>query len=109
MRTLKFIVNEQIIARDPNCDFEGLVPGTEGYLQAEFSFSPEWSGCAKVAAFYSMMGQEYPPQVLADGRTCLIPAEALKRRIFKVQVIGKSASKKMTTNKLTVNQNGGRS
>ena len=39
MRTLKFIVEGQIIKQDPNCDFSNLVPGTEGYLRAEFSFS----------------------------------------------------------------------
>lgn len=109
MRTLKFIVEDQIIRQDPNCDFSNLVPGTEGYLQAEFSFSPEWTGCARVATFYSMMGTEYDPQILEGGRTCMIPAEALKRRTFKVQVLGKGVdSKKMTTNKLVVNQNGGK-
>ena len=40
MRTLKFIVEGQIIKQDPSCDFTNLVPGTEGYLRAEFSFSP---------------------------------------------------------------------
>lgn len=108
MRTLKFIVEDQIIRPDPNCDFSNLVPGTEGYLQAEFSFSSEWAGCMRVATFYSMMGTEYSPQVLEDGRACMIPAEALKRKTFKVQVLGKGTnSKKMVTNKLAVSQNGG--
>lgn len=109
MRTLKFIVQNQIIEKDPDCDFDDLVPGTEGYLQASFSFSPEWNGCVKVAAFYSQMGTEYEPQILRDGKTCMIPSEALKRRIFKVQVIGQNSSKRLTTNRLAVNQNGGRS
>ena len=39
MRTLKFVVDKQIIKQNPDCDFSGLVPGTDGYLQAEFSFS----------------------------------------------------------------------
>lgn len=38
MRTLKFIVDEQIIRQDPNCDFSNLVPGSKGYLQAYFHF-----------------------------------------------------------------------
>jgi hypothetical protein len=108
MRTLKFIVDGQIIRQDPNCDFSGLVPGSEGYLQAQFSFSKEWVGCVKVAAFYSNMGKEYPPQVLTDGKTCTIPSEAIARRIFKVQIVGKKGGTKITTNKVAVVQNGGR-
>lgn len=107
MRTLKFIVNDQIITEDPNCDFNGLVPGTEGYLKAEFSFSSEWNGTVKVASFYSQMGTEYPPKILEDGRTCIIPAEALKRRVFKVKVLGKRNGLKIETNRVVVRQNGG--
>lgn len=107
MRTLKFIVEDQIIRADPECDFNNLVPGTDGYLQAVFSFSKEWNNCVKVATFYSMMGTEYDPQVLKDGKTCMIPPEALKRRIFKVQVRGRGNTKTLTTNRLAVRQNGG--
>lgn len=108
MRTLKFIVNKQIITIDPNCDLTGLIPGSEGYLQAEFSFSPEWKNCTKVVAFFSYLGKEYQPQLLTDGKHCMITAEALKDRRFKVQVIGKDKDFKITTNKVTVCQNGGR-
>ena len=108
LRTLKFIVEGQVIKPDPSCDFTGLVPGTEGYLRAEFSFSPDWKGYTKVAAFYSIMGREYPPKVLANGTECLIPVEALAKRCFKVRIIGKKDGVKMATNKVTVCQNGGR-
>ena len=104
MRTLKFIVNGQIIKQDPHCDFSGLVPGTEGYLWAEFTFSKEWENTPRVAAFYSRLGQEYPPQVLMNGRSCLITAEALRKRIFKVQVIGKNG---LVTNRFEIDQKGG--
>lgn len=109
MRTLKFIVDGQIIKQDPNCDFSGLVPGTQGYLQAEFAFTPEWDGCVKVAGFYApVTGREYPPQVLKDGKTCMIPAEVLKLRSFKMSVVARCGdSKTMTTNKVTISQNGG--
>lgn len=108
MRTLKFIVDDQILRVDPECDFSDLVPGTEGYLKAEFAFSREWYGYAKVAAFSSPMGTEYEPQILKDGRSCVIPAEALVRRKFKVQVQGKGTyGKIMKTNKVTICQNGG--
>jgi hypothetical protein len=108
MRTLKFIVEDQILKLDPECDFSDLVPGTEGYLRAEFVFSREWNGYVKVAGFYSPMGTEYEPQILKDGRSCIIPAEALVRRKFRVQVHGKGTKGKiMKTNKVTVCQNGG--
>lgn len=108
MRTLKFIVDQQIIKQDPNCDFSGLVPGTEGYLKADFSFSPEWSNCTKVAAFFNVMGKEFTPQVLADGKSCVIPVEALVNREFRIQIIGKRNELRLTTNKVAVSQDGGK-
>ena len=109
MRTLKFIVEGQTIRQDPNCSFDGLVPGTEGFLYADFSFSPEWNGYVKVAAFYSRLGKEYPPQTLKNGKKCLIPAEALEKRIFKIRIIGKNAEgATMLTDKITIDQDGGK-
>ena len=107
MRTLKFIVDKQIITPDPSCNFDGLIPGTDGYLQAEFSFSKEWRDCAKVVAFWSPFGREYPPQALKDGRSCLIPTEALAKQSFKIQVIGQRDDYKLVTNRLLIKQNGG--
>lgn len=107
MRTLKFIVDEQIIKKDPNCDFSNIIPGTEGYLQAEFSFSPEWNDCVKVVAFYTTLGRECSPQVLEDGKTCMIPAEALTRKAFLIRVLGKHKNLKLTTNRVIVTQDGG--
>jgi hypothetical protein len=63
MQTLKFIVDGQTIKPDPECDFSGLVPS----MQAEFTFSKEWESTPKVVAFYSRLGNEYPPQSLKDG------------------------------------------
>lgn len=108
MRTLKFIVKGQTISLDPECDFSDLMPGTEGYLQAEFSFSPEWDNTIKVAAFFSNLGREYEPQIIEKDRTCIIPIEALEKSIFKVQVIGQKSNYKLKTNKVIVHQKGGR-
>ncbi len=108
MRTINFIVEGQIIKLDPQFNCDDLVPGSEGYLRASFDFSSEWNGCTKVAGFYSLLGTEYEPQVLHDGKTCLIPAEALKKCVFKVQVIGRKNELKITTNKVAVKQNGGK-
>ena len=108
-RVLKFIVEDQIIKKDPNCDFDDLVPGTEGYLQASFSFSSEWKTCAKVVSFWSMLGKEYEPQILKDGNICDIPEEALRNRSFKIQLIGRKPNgMQLKTNKVVVTQNGGR-
>lgn len=107
MRTLRFIVDNQIIKQDPGCDFSNIVPGSEGYLRAEFSFSSEWEGSVRVATFLSSKNKEYPPQPLKDGTWCVIPAEALVKRSFKVGVIGKKNGFKLTTNKVLVEQNGG--
>lgn len=108
MRTLKFIVDKQVISLDPKCDFTGLYPGSSGYLQAKFIFSSEWLGTVKVAAFFSNLGKEYSPQLLGEDNTCMIPMEALEKRKFKVQIIGKDGNTKLTTNKVTVSQNGGK-
>ena len=108
IRILKFIVDGQLIKQNPNCDFTGLVPGTEEYLTAEFSFSPEWNGAIKVAEFWRG-AKECPPQILKDGRTCIIPAEALKGKKFGIRVIGKSkAIPKMATGRVEVRQDGGK-
>lgn len=108
MRTLKFVVNGLTIQPDPSCDFTGLFPGTEADIQAEFSFSPEWKSRVKVAAFWSMMGSEYPPQALNNNKTCMIPGEALKRPAFKIQILGRSNGTTVRTNALTVYQKGGK-
>lgn len=109
MKTLRFIVDDQIIRKDPNCDdFSGLIPGSSGYVTAVFTFSNEWYGFTKVAAFYSPLGFEYPARLLYDGATCVIPFEALKKRSFKVQVIGQKDDVKIKTNKVAVSQNGGK-
>lgn len=109
-RILKFIVKGQIIEKDPSCDFDNLVPGSDGYLKASFEFSPEWNDTVKIAGFYSNMGKEYEPQFIQFGKICKIPAEALKRRTFKINVTGyaKDGSKFIKTNKLAISQDGGK-
>ena len=108
MRTLRFIVEDQILKPDPNCDFSLLIPGTSQYLRLEFIFMTQaWKDCAKVVGFYSPLGVEYTPQVLGDGKTCMVPAEVCERKSFKIQVIGKKDNLKLTTNKLAISQDGG--
>lgn len=106
MRTLRFIVEGQVISKDPDCDFNDLVPGSSGYIQAEFIFSSEWNNCVKVAGFTS--GIKEHAIELKDGKTGVIPGVVLKNKAFGVRVLGKNDKYKLTTNKLIVRQNGGK-
>lgn len=106
MRILRFIVEGQIIKPDPTCDFGNLIPRTESFIQAQFSFSKEWNNCLKVAAFYSMIGTEYAPQPIKNDLTCMIPIDAVKRHKFQIQIVGRNLNdgSKFCTNKLTIEQ-----
>ena len=108
MRTLRFIVDGQTIKQDPTCDFTNLFSDKNSNVCAEFAFSSEWNDKIKVAAFWSMLDKEYEPQALDDKNSCVIPSDALKRASFKIQVLGLRGSEKLTTNKLTILQTGGR-
>jgi hypothetical protein len=107
MKTLKFKVDGQHITLDPECDAQNLVPGSKGYVLAEFEFSKEWDNCTKVAAFYSNLGREFDPQVLKEGKLCIIPLGALRLSVFKVKVFGKKEVYTICTNKAIVYQKGG--
>lgn len=107
MRTLRFIVDDEIIKQDPSCDFTGLFPEKKSDIRAEFVFSPEWKNKVKVAAFWSTLDKEYEPQVIEED-TCNIPVEALDKASFKIQVFGKRHQDFLNTNKLTILQTGGR-
>lgn len=108
MRVLKFIVSGDLIKTDPLCDFDGLFPYKNDNVQAHFEFSPEWLNVNKVIAFWSIGGNEYAPQILDEHNVCTIPVEALRRPVFKIQVIGKARTKLMVTNRLNVYQRGGK-
>jgi len=104
MRTLRFLVDGQIIEKDPKCDFSGLVSGTEGYLRAEFSFSNEWDKCHKAASFWKF-GEENP--IILENNACIIPAAALTYKFFEVSVMGMRKGYTITTNRIRVEQGGG--
>lgn len=108
MRTLKFIIDKETITQDPSCDFSGLFPGRNPDVRAEFTFSPEWNNKVKVAAFWSAMNAEYPPQIIDEDNGCNIPLEALSRATFDIQILGKRRTNTLTTNKFTVRQTGDR-
>lgn len=105
MRTLKFDIVGQIIEKNQKCDFSGIVPGTAGYLQAEFSFSREWAGTVRVAEFRHYETSECYPVKIVNGR-CTIPAEVLASKTWLVDVVGKRGDMRLTTNKCKVRQEG---
>lgn len=108
MRTLKFIIDRNTLTQDSSCSFEGLFPAPNQKIRAEFSFSPDWTNIPKVVAFYSMLGKEYPPQLIDEDDHCMIPPEALNLPTFKLQVLGNNRGNILTTNTLTVYQKGGK-
>lgn len=108
MRVLRFIVDGTTIRQDPTCDFSGLFPGREEQMQAEFVFSPDWKSRTKVAAFWSILDKEFPPQVINDDGNCIIPIEALNKVVYKVQVIGRYKNTRIKTDCVTVYQSGNR-
>lgn len=108
MRTLSFIVDGKSITPNPACDFTGLFPGRNPEVRAEFILSKEWQRGLKVVAFSSILGKEYSPTALNEDNTCEIPAEALEKPAFKIQILRKYRNVTTITNELTVYQKGGR-
>lgn len=101
MRALVFDVNDQIIEKNSNCDFDNIVSGTEGYLVAKFRFNKEWEGYGKVAVFTNL--SKTCPRIV-KGNECIIPKEALDGDKFTVSVTGVKAGQRLTTNSVTVEQ-----
>ena len=103
MRTLEFIVDKQRIRKNSECDFSGIVAGSENYLEAKFYFSPDWDECSKkVASFWN--GDEEHAAFLNENNACVIPHEALTSDKFSVSVIGVSSSYRIGTNRSKVKQ-----
>lgn len=102
MRILEFIVEEQILSKDKNCDFSNIISGTKGYLKARFKFSKSWQGYGKVAVFVNLF-EEYPVVVKPDN-TCEIPPEALTSSKFEVYVAGIKGKGKLTSSSVEIRQ-----
>lgn len=107
MKTLRLQVRDQILDYTPNFSVDGLYPGMKEPVRLEFDFSEPWKSMVKVAAFYSPLGNEYPPIALKDGKSCIIPEEALAKTSFKVQILGKRDGEPVFTTKCTVYLKGG--
>ena len=66
-------------------------------LMLEFTFSNEWDGMVKVVSF-TRGDQEFEPQVLRNGTTCVVPKEVMDGNWFRYQILGKRGNERMTTN-----------
>lgn len=102
MRILQFVADGQRLKKQTDCDFSGLVAGSEGYLRAKFTFSDEWLGCKKAASFW-VGSQEYA-KLLDDDNSCVIPAEALIGALFEVSVVGAKPNYKISSTRTKVRQ-----
>lgn len=105
MRTLRFIVDAQKISPDPSCDFSGIVPGTAGYLKAQFSFSAEWSGLVKVAEFRKYLCDE-PVSVPIINGECAVPDTVTGSKAWYVKIVGKRGGVIIPTGNCKVEQEG---
>lgn len=101
MRFLEFTISGQKIQKARDCDFTGIVAGSQGYLSARFHFSNDWVGCKKVAVFIQN-GEDYPAAIV--NNTCEIPPEALTGRLVKLYVIGRRPGLELPTNTTAFSQ-----
>lgn len=99
MRTLHFKVSGQKLSKDG--DFEGLVAGTQGYLQTAYNFDGEWDGCKKAAVFLRY-DKEYPVPII--NSRCAVPDEITGYKRWKVYLVGEKARYRITTNEVEVRQ-----
>ena len=106
MITIKLIVDGDRIRVDPSCNLSGLVSHTTESVQLKFALSSEWKSRVSVVAFWSMLGQEHPPRTLDVNECCTVPAEALQRAAFRVQLLGKRNSETFETTKCTIHLKG---
>ena len=105
MRILEFEINGQNISKSKNCDFSGIVPGSDGYLKAHFTFSNDWSGMVKVAEFRKLTSDE-PVSVPIINNECMVPVEVTGGNKWYVKVIGKRCDVLIPTGNCRVRQEG---
>ena len=105
MRVLKFDVNGQNLSKSKNCDFSGIVPGSDGYLKARFTFSNDWYGMVKVAEFRTYASSEPVPVPIINNE-CMVPSEVTGGDKWYVKAIGKKGDVIIPTGNCRVRQEG---
>lgn len=107
MRILEYFVNGNEIKKIPRNNYSGLIPKSKESVKLKFTFSSEWDNTAKVVEFVTRDGKECEPQILINN-VCMIPEQALNEYIFYIRVLGKSKDDLLTTEKMTICQDGGK-
>lgn len=67
------------------------------------SVSDGWSGCAKVAEFYDMLGQ-LRESVPVINNTCTVPAVVTGGILWGIRIVGAKGNYRITTNTVEVMQ-----
>ena len=98
MRKLTFAVEGQTLRKKG--DFKGIMAGSKGYLVCQFGTAdPDWLRAAKAAVF----NDTEAVAVNADMQ-CAVPDSVTDGKSFKVQLVGKNGSTRMTTNPVLIEQ-----
>jgi hypothetical protein len=106
MRELVFDVDQQRLKRNPDCNFEGIVAGSEGYLKLKFNFlGDDWDNCVKIASFIApAIDGDIGVKLDTETNTCLVPPEASMCDEFAVSLVGAKLDYKIPTNYIRIKQ-----
>lgn len=107
MRTLEFILDKQILRKDPKCDYRNLILGTKGYLSFHFSFSKDWDGCNKAIQFLDKNDHEIDAFLLDDSDSITIPDEIAALQAISFRVHGVKNGYLIISSVITVYQKEG--
>lgn len=102
MRTLKFIVKNQKLQKDKDCDFSKIIKGSKGYLRLFFSLPEEWKKLNIAVSFYRR-GREIDAKILENGY-CDVPDSVSNFNHFSISLTGAKKGYRITTEKITIDQ-----
>lgn len=105
MQDLRFIITGQMIKKAPDSPFNKMVAGTSHFYAAVFEMDRAWAGYSCLAHFEASGHEEYIP--IVNGKA-IIPDRILEYKTFDVSVVGQKDAARLTTNKTTVRQIGGK-
>ena len=104
MRDLIFDVTQQRLKRNDECDFSGIVAGSEGYLRVRFNFlDNSWDGCVKIVNFVAPYVEGMAVK-LDDENSCMIPPEITHHEEFALALVGAKKDYKIPTNYIKIRQ-----
>ena len=101
MRDLEFIIDGQIMKKDPACSFSNIVAGSKNFFRCKFNFCREWNGFSCAAVFNAAGKVQYVP--IIDCR-CMIPDTITSEREYLISIIGTKDDTTITTNSVKVFQ-----